>query len=476
MILPALDDTIVALSTGWSAAPLGVLRLSGPRALEIACSAAGCAAAAPPAGAPSLCETVLRLPPDVELPATLLIFHAPRSYTGQDVVEIHTVGCLPLLHELAGVLIDQGARRALPGEFTARAFLNGRLDAAQVDGIFGLIHAADGSAARLSARLSRGLHARRLRDLTGSLTDLLALVEAGIDFVEEEDIRFITAEQLRTAVNRLLEDLSDLGGDARFRRRAGMPHVALAGLPNAGKSTLFNALLGCERAITSPVLGTTRDVLSAEVLLGGVPVVLQDCAGLGSSPEELERAAHLAAELAADQADLVLWVHDSTQPWTALEEVACARIPQERRILVLSKQDQAGGLDAAARGSGESSAAGSAGGAAPSPGGSSLGFVDKVFVSAARGLGMDLLSSAIRRALGGRVAAPCGHAAEELREARVALVRLLGLIRDQTGALRMPELAALELRSALERVRSVQHGPLAEEVLGRIFSQFCVGK
>ncbi len=473
---PVLDDTIVALSTGWSAAPLGVLRLSGPRAIEIACGAAGGGLTAPPEGTPSLCEVLLHLPPDVELPATLLIFRAPRSYTGQDVVEIHTVGCLPLLRELAGLLIDRGARRALPGEFTARAFLNGRLDAARVDGIFGLIHAADESAARLSARLSRGLHARRVRDLGVRLTDLLALVEAGIDFVEEEDIRFITAEQLRTAVDRLLEELSDLGGDARFRRRAGMPHVALAGLPNAGKSTLFNALLGCERAITSPVLGTTRDVLSAELLLGGVPVVLQDCAGLGASPEELERAAHLAAELAAEQADLVLWVHDCTQPWTALEEAACARIPEERRILVLSKRDQAGGRDAPARVPGESSPAPPAGDAAGSLGGSSLGFVDRVIVSAARGLGLDLLSTAIQRVLGGEAAAPSGHAVEELREARAALLRLRELIRDQTGALRTPELAALELRSALERVRSAELGPLTEEVLGRIFSQFCVGK
>lgn len=475
MILPTLDDTIVALSTGWSPAPVGVLRLSGPRAVELACDSAGETLDTLPAEAPSLCEVLLRPLPDVELPATLLIFRAPRSYTGQDVVEIHMVGCPPLLRELAGTLIDRGARRALPGEFTARAFLNGRLDAAQVDGIFGLIHAADGTAARQSARLSRGAYARRVRELSGRLTDLLARVEAAIDF-EEEDIRFITADQLGTAVDQLLEDLSDIDRDAHYRQRAGMPHIALAGLPNAGKSTLFNALVGFERAIVSPVLGTTRDVLSAEVLLGGIPVVLQDCAGLGASPEELHQAAHLAAELAADHADLVLWVHDCTHPWSTLEEEACARIPEGRRVLVLSKLDQAEGQASAAWRSGESSLARLAGDTAETRVAPHLRFAGRVLVSAGRGIGLDLLAGAIRCALAGGTATSSPHLVDELREARAALVRLRQLIRGGAGVLRAAELVALELRSALERVRSAELGPLAEEVLGRIFSQFCVGK
>jgi tRNA modification GTPase len=485
MILPALDDTIVALSTGWSPSPVGVLRLSGPRAVELVCTITSDTSAAPPMLVPGLREIMVRPAPDLELPATLLIFRAPRSYTGQDLVEVHTVGCLPLLRELAGRLMDHGARRALPGEFTARAFLNGRLDASQVDSVFALIHAADGTAARQAARLSRGVYGQRVRELSEHLADLLARVEAGIDFVEEEDVRFITADQLRTAVDQLLTELSDFDADARSRGRAIMPHVALAGLPNAGKSTLFNALVGYERAITSPVLGTTRDVLSAEVRLGGVPVVLQDCAGIGANADELDQAAHIAAEAAADQADLVLWVHDCTQPWSATEETACGRIPDARRVLVLSKLDEAGrGQPPAPIRAGRSSAvpfraglssarpAEEAGGWEPT---APLSFADRVSVSAARGIGLDSLASAVARSLG-RASIAGGHAADELREAFAALSRVRELIGNRTGDLAWAELVALELRASLERVRSAELGPLAEEVLGRIFSQFCVGK
>lgn len=476
MIPPALDDTIVALSSGWVPSPIGVLRLSGPQAVELVRSIVSGPFAVPAGAVPGLSDVMVRVSPEIELPATLLVFLAPRSYTGQDLVEIHTVGSLPLLRELAGRLIDRGARRALPGEFTARAFLNGRLDASQVDGVFALIHAADGAAARQAARRSRGAYGQRIRDLGERLADLLARVEAGIDFVEEEDVRFITAEQLGSAVEELLAELSDFDTDGRDRGQAGRPHIALAGLPNAGKSTLFNALIGHERAITSPILGTTRDVLSAEVLLGGVPVVLQDCAGLGGGPEELERAAHVAAELAADQADLVLWVHDCAERWSPSESAACARIPKSRRVLVLSKLDRLGEQALAtwdrAGGSWSWPVDDVGGGqSVPAP-----GFAARVCVSAARGIGLDSLAAAAMRVLAGASAGATHHVAGELREARGALARVGGLIRDQAGDLRSAELVALELRLALERVRTAELGPLAEDVLGRIFSQFCVGK
>jgi len=388
------------------------------------------------------------------LPATILQFRAPRSYTGQDVVEIHTVGSLPALRSLTDRLIALGARRALPGEFTARAYLNGRLDAHQVQGVLALIRAEDAASARQAARLARGGYRQTLREAVERLTDLIALIEAGIDFVEEEDIRFITPPEVRRAIDEIGERVRSLGTAARAELRAGRPHVALAGLANAGKSTLFNALLGRERAIVSPILGTTRDVLSVEIEADGVSFVLQDCAGLGRTPDELELAAHHAAERAADQADLVLWVHDATQPWCPDEIMACERLAPNGRVLVVSKVDL-----------------GTSGGEPPRR------FAQTVFVSALRREGLERLRAGIAGALGeSRGAAAPVWAGEELEAAEAALKRACEAVDEASDDLRHPEIIALELRTAAERLGAAGEGGLAEEVLGRIFGRFCVGK
>ena len=230
--------------------------------------------------------------------------------------------------------------------------------------------------------------------------------------------------------------------------RRGKPHVALAGLPNAGKSTLFNALVGSDRAIVSPVLGTTRDVLSAEIDLAGVSIVLQDSAGLGDAVDELESAAHLAAELAAEQADIVLWVHDCTTAWQSREDQVCQRFAHQRRVLILSKLDD-------------------------SPSHSdppSLPFAATLGVSAHTGAGIDNLANAISRLLSqlpssaglGLESAKLASAAESLRRTREA-------VGD-------PEIVALELRTCWESLANVSKTPLVEEVIGRIMEKFCIGK
>lgn len=453
MQLPSVDDTVVAVSSAWVPSPVGIVRFSGPDAdrflaalgVRVSClDRRWCFA-----------ETRLQIPEiSAEVPATVFRFVAPHSYTGQTVVELHTVGNLSILRELCAGLLRAGARRALPGEFTARAYLNGKLKAEEVEGVLGLIHAHDSRARQHAARLSTGAYRRAVEEIQQGLLELITALEAGIDFVEEEDVRFIEPHELRAALVAGRERLAGLSRMSRDSERIELPHVALVGLPNAGKSTLFNALLGSERAIVSPVIGTTRDVLSAEVALPGGRAVLQDCAGLGASADALELAAHVASEGAASRADLVLWIHPRDAVWTSAEREVLERIDAARLVFVESKCDLPGVL--------------------PTDEGGSVAGV-WVSVSASTGEGIDALREAIARKL---FAAPAeGGTAldwESLERICVALDRTAALV--SVSGFTLPELVALELRAIHDELDTVNREPLAENVLGRIFARFCIGK
>ncbi len=450
---PNLNDVIVSVSSGWEPSPLGIIRLSGPGCFDLVEQVGP---AVPTGPLPRWTSALVRVDDEAALPACLLWFRAPRSYTGQDVVELHTVGCLPLLRALCVRLMALGARRALGGEFTARALINGRMSAAQVERVLELMRARDETGLRQAARAQRDSRSECLQAIVEKLTTLLARLEAGLDFAEEEDVRFVTAAEVLGVIDAALTDLLSVGA-LGVDRRAARPHIALVGPPNAGKSTLFNALLGRQRAIVSPVLGTTRDVLSAELSLKGITVVLQDCAGLGGDCEELDLATHLATERAARQADLVLWLHPLDQPWDGPAIRVCSTLPPGRRLLVYSKAD----LPAhwAAR---------------PPP----LDFAEVLEVSAASGAGL----SELRERLAALVATivtsgmPADSAAE-VTAAKLALERARDALREaDTGDAAGAELVSLELREAIEALGAKQSRPLDELLLDRIFSEFCVGK
>lgn len=453
MQFPALNDTIVAVATGWESATVGVVRLSGPQSVAIAAALGAFGSAPLVPGRPARRDGVIRVSDDLRLPVTAFFFAAPRSYTGQDVVELHTPGCVPLLRAICDRCLTHGARRALPGEFTSRAFLSGKLDRSQVEGVLRLIHASDAATARGAARAARGDAAARQTAVHERILKLLALIEAGIDFVDEEDVRFVTPAEVVAELD-ALEALLEDGAAVRTPDRtwALRPHVALVGLPNAGKSTLLNALLGYERAIVSPIVGTTRDVLAAELKLGGLTVVLQDCAGLGASADELESAAHLATERAADLADLVVWVHASDAEWSAGERQACGRIPSERRILALSKDD----VRAQAESRGPA-------------------FRDVVPVSAVTGAGLDRLRSAIAANLQPDVRGSDGPASAPSDAAALAALRRARSVAAEPGPLRA-ELVALELRTCCVELAGPDGSPVDEAILSRVFGEFCIGK
>jgi tRNA modification GTPase len=455
MIFPAIDDTIVAVSSGWEARPLGIVRLSGPESFTLAAALGAPPSVPQGAGWPRCCECRLRVA-GMTLPALVHWFCRPRSYTGQDLVEFHTVGCLPLLREMCAALIDQGARRALPGEFTARAYLNGRLNADDVADVLAAITAGSAGMVRRKHRERRAARDALLTGLCADLADLLSRVEAGIDFVEEEDIRFVTAGELRAALDGMRQKLAACCQGGQYAPRAGRLHVALAGLPNAGKSTLFNALVGSDRAIVSPVLGTTRDVLSAEVELGGVALVLQDCAGLGQSADELEAAAHLAAESAAQQADVVLWVHAFGTAWEPDELRALTRIDATRQLLVWSKTDRPVSSPTVVP---------------------PVDFAAEVRTSALTGAGLVELGDALGRVVSGRTSfADVADMGAGAQVAAAALERACELVSAGGGDVSAPELVSLELRMAYEALSGTAHGDTIEGILGRIYSHFCVGK
>ena len=476
MQMPRLDDTIVAVSSAWEPSALAIVRLSGPQANEIAAMVIpdlverssgrraefldaalllgdACGDESSPAPM-SGTKPGLRL--GVQVPATMYRFLGPHSYTGQDVIELHVPGSLPLLRRVCEVLIACGARRALPGEFTARAFLNGRIDAVQVEGVLGLITASDEAAAREAARAAQRTDTRRIASISEKLAELLARVEAGIDFADEEDVSFVTSNELLATIQAMIRTLARTGRHFDFRSAA-LPHVTFAGLPNAGKSTLFNALLGHQRAIVSPVLGTTRDTLSATVEIGGQSLILQDAAGLGDSRDELDAAAHLAAETSQEQADLVLWVHDRSRTWALAEAAACERISPQRQVLVLSKGD---------RPAAQSNAYYRA-----------LSFERVVEVCAVTSRGLDQLRSAIGDAVASvRRRHETTENGPAYEKAHAALLRAARLVTPEADGLRSPDLVAFELRTAWQAIQGARQTDLVEDLLGRIYTRFCVGK
>lgn len=469
MQFPALDDTIVAVATGWQPAPIGIIRLSGPAAVRIVGSACGPLPEPEwelPAARSVRIRARLTVPrdpatesiddhSDVRVTAQVLIFRAPRSYTGQEVVEIHLPGAPPLLRAICDAFMAHGARRALPGEFTARAFLNHKLNADQVAAVADILSAADAAATRAAARTLLLSQQALTESVIAGLEDLLARVEAGIDFVEEEDVVFISgselAERLRHIQQQLNRDRQVAESAAAAAERAGRPCVTLVGLPNAGKSTLFNALVGADRAIVSPVVGTTRDVISAEIELSGIRIVLQDSAGLGASPAGLDQASYVATDQAASRADFVLWVHAAATAWNPEEINVLSRITADRRLIVLSKSDLPGG-DAHSR----------------PPG-------DWVPVSASTGKGLEELRVAIGRQLARRTEAGAKGISDQNWEVVTTALNRTARLADADESLRGAELVAFELRTALGAVTEMGYA-LADEVLGRIFNTFCIGK
>jgi tRNA modification GTPase len=457
-------DTIVAVATANGAAGIGVVRLSGPRAKMIA--EALCAMDRPFVARQARYARFRDADGEVIDDGLVIAFDAPRSFTGEDVVELQGHGNPRLLAQVAARCLALGARAARPGEFSERAFLEGKLDLAQAEAVADLITASSDVALRAARRSLDGVFSARVDELVEALTLLRVHVEAAIDFPEEE-IDFLAAPELAARLAHVESLHAALHRDAaRGVRLVDGLHVVIVGAPNAGKSALMNALAGAERAIVTPIAGTTRDVLRDVVRIDGVELTLVDTAGLRETQDVVEAEGIRRARAEVAKADLLLAVLDDREADAAMarlrEELAVPTTTdvsgRERRAILwlhthADLTSMAGGEDHRDDGR-------------------------HLWIDTPRGLGLDRLRAALREAAGAEVAAE-GLGTFSARARHVdAIVRAgahLATTADQLRV-RQGELAAEDLRLAQDALGEITGRVSSDALLGRIFSSFCIGK
>jgi tRNA modification GTPase len=431
-------DTIAALATPPGRGGIGVIRVSGPEAPQIARRLLG-RLPRPRHATHAIFRDAQGAPIDAGI---ALYFPAPGSYTGEGVLELQGHGGPVVMQALLGACLDAGARLAEPGEFTRRAFLEGKIDLAQAEAVADLIDAATREAARSALRSLSGEFSATIAVLQSQLVELRALTEAMLDFPEEE-VDGLHRDDAASRLQKVRAALDDVLQKSRQGRllRSGL-HVVLAGRPNVGKSSLLNRLAGEERAIVTPVPGTTRDALREPIQIEGIPLVLVDTAGLRVSSDEVERRGIERTRLELQRADAVLAVFEAARGRDELEDLP-AGVPV---IEAYNKIDLLGGY------------------AAPAAG---------LAVSAKTGEGLEALRRAILAAAGWT------PSTEPVFLARERHLRALEQARrhlEAAGNEARWELFAEELRLAHAALGSITGEFSADDLLGEIFARFCIGK
>lgn len=455
--LQVKEDTIAAIATPRGKGARGIVRLSGPDALPVAES---CLDRALPKAAYRLHNAAFRLPRTAPFPVSVYIMTAPRSYTREDVVEIHAPGAPPLLAAILDELRHSGARLAAPGEFTRRAFLNGRIDLAQAEAVLAVIRSASDAEEKLALSALRGDMRDHLRPVRRQLMELAVDIEAGLDFVED-DISFAPESRrqagLRSAAAAIREILEHSYARTVFHEEV---VAVLYGATNAGKSSIFNMLAGSPQAIVEPTPGTTRDFLEAAVEIEGAHFLLVDTAGVRTPAEVVEQIAVETSRRIAREAQIVLFVVDASLRPSPEVDALYRDVRRLPHLVLLNKSDKPSALshdqwrrrfpDAAA-----------------------------LEISAETGTGRDELELAMARQvhLGGvnlsgsrfllveRQKACLGDAADALKRARDAVDREAG-----------DEILSLEIRQACEALGNVTGESYLDDLLDEVFSRFCLGK
>ncbi|SEA17940.1 tRNA uridine-5-carboxymethylaminomethyl(34) synthesis GTPase MnmE [Microbulbifer marinus] len=450
-------DTIAAVATAPGRGGIGVIRLSGPRALEIAHGICGARELKPRY---AHYRNFTRGEQLIDQ-GIALFFPGPNSFTGEDVVELQGHGGPVLLDQLLHATIELGARQARPGEFSERAFLNDKIDLAQAEAIADLIEAGSTQAARNAMRSLQGVFSEKIEDLVENLTHLRIYVEASIDFPEEE-IDFLADGKVSADLAALQAQLTAVETQARQGSimREGM-RVAIAGRPNAGKSSLLNALAGRDAAIVTDIAGTTRDILREYIDIDGMPLQFADTAGLRDAPDRVEQIGIERAWEEIRHADRVLLVVDAEQAHTLDPEAVwpefTAQLPDaEKLTLVLNKidlTDYSAGLQAHTDG------------------------VPVIAISARTGSGLESLKEHLKQCMGYSGAAEGNFSAR--RRHLEALARAKAFIEQGASQLHASgagELLAEDLRLAQHALGEITGAVSADELLGKIFGSFCIGK
>ena len=435
-----LSDTIVAAATGSAPSSRALIRASGKDSLNLLGAVAR--ARSEDAGSVFAAEVSLGIGP---LPVVAIRYRAPRSYTGEDAFEILLPGSPPLVRSVLDLLLSfDGVRLALPGEFSARALLAGKLTIAQAEGVTRVISARGEAELRVARRSLAGEVGERCARIADDLTTTLALTEAGIDFTDQEGVVAITPDRLQTVARECVASIDTMiGGSATREATSDLPSVVLAGRPNAGKSTLFNALLGRTRVVTSQTPGSTVDAIAERIDAQGYPVMLTDLAGL---VESSEAAPMQAARRAIGRADVIVLCDPDARFDLLLPDHDAAV------IRVRTKSDLARGMV-------------NADAASPASGGA-------IAVCSIDGENLGSLRAAIRDAALSHESA--GSLASPRQRAHLAAARAELIALANTPS--TPELSAHHLRLALQALGGITGHVGIEDVLGRIFSAFCVGK
>ena len=382
----------------------------------------------------------------------LLYFPSPHSFTGEDVLELHGHGGAVVVRMLLSRCLDLGARLAEPGEFTRRAYLSGKLDLAQSEAVIDLIDAATTTAARSAVRSLQGEFSREINTLLEQLTELRALVEASLDF-PDEDIDFLQAADAFGRLERLQQRLASVFDRAQQGKLLqGGLNVVIVGQPNVGKSSLLNRLAGDELAIVTPVAGTTRDVVRSTLQIEGIPLHIIDTAGLRETDDEIEKIGIARAWREIERADLVLLLVDARSGVGQAEQAILGKLPENlARVTVYNKIDLAGrSAERHDEGCGVA-----------------------ISLSAKQGEGVELLRSELLRIAG-------WHPSEDVFIARERHLRALAETAEHIAAaraqLRQLELLAEELREAQAALGTITGQVSADDLLGEIFGRFCIGK
>jgi tRNA modification GTPase len=459
-----LDDTIAAIATPLGEGGLGVIRVSGPHAVPIVRAVFRDRHGRPVERLPAQrvrFGKVIDPHGGATLDEVLVTYmRAPHSYTREDVVEISGHGGIGVMTRILEALVAGGARLAEPGEFTKRAFLNGRLDLAQAEAVIDLIHAYTEESHRLALAQLEGRLSQAILAIREDLLEVLAYVEGAMEF-PEEDLELLPWSALLAKVEDIegrLSALLDTFHTGRVLRQG--VQVAIVGRPNVGKSSLFNALLAANRAIVTPIPGTTRDVLEEVVNLCGYPFRLVDTAGLRSSDDPIEREGIERARTSLETADIVVLVLDRSEPLTAQDEEAIAAVRGKPVQVVLNKAD----LPAALVGHELQSR---------------FPAWPTVVVSCKERQGLERLAEMmVETVLHGRQRPREGPMLTKLRhwEALQHAHQSLERARDAMEQRLSGEFIALDLREALEGLGDIVGLNYSEDLLDKIFSEFCIGK
>jgi tRNA modification GTPase len=447
------DDTIAAIATARGPGGIGIVRVSGPLVERIADTVIA-RGSAPGWESHRMYPGRLLRHDGVTIDRVLaVLMRAPRTYTGEDVLELHCHGSPAVLDRALEAVLQAGARPAVAGEFTKRAFLNGKIDLVQAEAIADLVSARSEDTVRMAAAHLLGGLSRRLEDLRRQLIDVKAKLELQIDFSDEE-VEVDEAETLQ-ALESVTGEVRSLLGTYRHGRlvREGI-RVAIVGRPNVGKSSLLNALLGDDRAIVTPIPGTTRDVIEETAEFEGIAVVLSDTAGLREVPDEVERMGVERAKRVAQAADVRLLVIDRSLP----ADVPAQMFGVDHTIAVLNKID----LPSVWHESDVSEL---------------RAHCQVVEVSATKGLGLDALREAVLAIAGGQPVEGLptlsrARQRDALAKAHECLKAAVESLEQKTPV----DLVAVDVQAALDHIGSVTGIVTSEEVLDLIFAEFCIGK